>query len=476
MPDTVTDPRFADFPATFKGRVLRAGESDFASARLIWNMLRRDENPAVIAQAADREDVAIAVAYANETGVPLAIHSGGHGIDGMAMPGDALVLDLSKLKDIDVDPERRLVTIEPGVLLGELDAAGQEHGLVVPAGVVSDTGATGLALGGGIGHLTRRFGATVDNIVSIEGITADGATVTASAESHPDLFWGLCGAGHNLAVVTSITFRAHPVGPRVMSGMMYYSADDAPKLFGNLDAVMAEAPRELSIALILLNAPPMPGLADSVVGTPVIAVLVIYTGDLARYEEATAGLRSLARPLVDEVTETTWAQANSIADPFEPPGRAQYLRGGYMSGIDADLAAVVLHQLASCPRTEPPSPNCLVTLPILGGAIFDRPEDATAFSRTGAEWLYEVSAHWDDPADDTAHLDWVHETDALLRRWATPNAYVNLTTHRGAEWLRRAYGTDEKWRRLVELKKAWDPDNRLAYNKNIRTAAEELGA
>ncbi|MEV6986967.1 BBE domain-containing protein [Sphaerisporangium sp. NPDC051017] len=298
MPDTVKDPRFADFPATFKGRVLRAGESDFAHTRQIWNMLRRDETPALIVQAADR----------------------------------------------------------------------------------------------------------------------------------------------------------------------------------NLDAVMAEAPRELAIALILLNAPPLPGIPDAVVGTPIVAMLVIYTGDLAEYEAATAGLWSLARPLVTQVAESTWTHANSIADPFEPAGRPQYLRGGYMSRIDADLANVALEQLASCPRTTPPSVNCLITLPILGGAIFDHPEDATAFSRTGAEWLYEVSAHWDDPADDTAHLDWVHETDELLRRWATPNAYINLTTHRGAEWLPRAYGTDEKWRRLVALKEAWDPNNRFAYNKNILAAAQELGS
>lgn len=472
MPDTFTDRRFSDFPATFKGTVLRPDDAPFQEARQIWNMLRSEERPALIAQAVDQDDVACVMAYANDKGVPVAVRGGGHGIDGMAMPGGALVLDLSGMTGVEVDADRSRVTIKPGVLLGELDASTQQHGLVVPAGVVSETGATGLALGGGIGHLTRRFGATVDNIVSIEAVTTDGRKVTASATSNPELFWGMRGAGHNLAVATSITLDAYRVGPQVMSGLVFYSADDAAALFGGLDAAMADAPRELSIALILLHAPAVPGLPESVIGTPVVCMLVVYTGDLDDYERATAGLYSLARPLVDDVTRSTWTQANSLVDPFEPPGRRQYLLGGYLPRVDADLAKVALERLSMCPPPTSPHPSCLINMPILGGAIFDAPEDSAAFSRTGAEWLYEVSTHWDDPVDDDAYLSWLRKTDDELRRWASPNAYINLTAHRGDAWLPQAYGDKASWERLVRLKRTWDPDNRLAYNKNIRTADE----
>lgn len=472
MTELLSGRAFADFPSAFKGAVLRPGDDGYDSARQIWNMRRRDDRPALIVQAADRDDVAVAAAYANSKSVPIAVRGGGHGIDGHAMPHQAIVLDLSKLKAITVDAERGHATIEAGVLLGEMDAATQRHGYVVPAGVVSDTGAVGLALGGGIGHLTRRFGATVDNLLSIEAVTADGRVVTASADSNPDLFWGMRGAGHNLAIATSLTFHAHEVGPVVMSGLIIYAADDAQKVFTGLDAVMAASPRELSVALIVLAAPPLPGLPNHIVGTPVLVALIIYTGDLAGYEPAMRGVRSLAVPLADLVQQSTWVEANSIVDPFEPAGRSQYLLGGYLPGINADMAKIALERIAAAPPSASPVPSCLITLPILGGALLDRPEDSTAFSRAGAEWLYEVSAHWEEPRDDDAYTGWVHDTESIFQRWASSNAYINLTGDRGPQWLRGAYGSQDKWSRIVALKRTWDPDNRLAHNKNVLDAAE----
>lgn len=473
MTDLLPDHAFTDFPTAFHGPVHRPGQPGYAAARSIWNMRTAHHEPALIAQAADRDDVVTAVRYAYDKGVPIAVRGGGHGIDALAMPDKALVLDTSLLKGISVEPRTRQATIEAGVLLGEMDAATQEHGLVVPAGVVSDTGAVGLTLGGGIGHLTRRLGATVDNVLSIEAVTADGRVVTATATSEPELFWGLRGAGHNLAVATSVTYQAHPVGPQVMSGLMVYSADDGPAVFAGIDAALAESPRELAVSLIALAAPPLPGLPDALVGTPVLVALIVWTGELARYDDAMRSTRELADPLADLVEPASWVRTNSIVDPFEPAGRRQHLLGGYLPAVDADLGRRIFEQVAAAPAVPGGPPSCLITLPVLGGALFDADEDSCAFSRVGAEWLYEVSAHWDSPDDDPAYVGWVAETDALFGPAASASAYVNLSGERDDRWLRGAYGSPAKWERLVELKRTWDPDNRFAYNKNILRAAAQ---
>ena len=471
MTDLLTSHAFADFPADFKGDVLRATDEGYQQAKQIWNVRRAADMPALIVQPVGCDDVVTAVRYANSQGVPVAVKGGGHGVDCSAMPQDALVIDMTHLKGITIDAQTGVTTIEAGVRLGEMDAATQVHGYAVPAGVVSDTGAVALTLGGGIGHLTRRFGATVDNLLSVDVVTADGRVLTASTDSNPDLFWGMQGAGHNLAIATSATFQAYKVGPEVMSGMLLYSAQDAVKILGGLDAALASAPRELAITLNLLPAPPVPGLPTELIGTPVLLALVVYTGALDEYESAMAAMRALATPLTDLVQRTSWIEANRIVDRFAPPGRSQYLIGGYLQGVNAQIAQIALDRIAAAPPARGPRPSCLVTLPGLGGALLDVAEDATAFSRSGAQWLFEVIAQWDSPGDDDEYVAWVHDTVAVLQPWASTNAYVNLTADQGPAWLRGAYGSPEKWQRIVELKQSWDPDNLLAYNKNVRRAA-----
>ena len=462
---------FLDFPATFAGQVLRPGDEGFDDAREIWNVRGMRAEPALIARASDEDDVVLAVAYANANDMPLAVRSGGHGVDGSAMPAGALVVDLSSLKGVRLDPETGRATVAAGVLLGEMDAATQAHGYVVPAGVVTRTGAAGLTLGGGIGHLTRRFGATVDNLISVDVVTMDGRRRTVSAEEEPELFWGLKGAGHNLAIATSFTFQAKQVGPQVVSGNLIYSAEAGVAVIDGLDAALAVAPRELSVTVNILPAPPIPGLPADAVGKPVVLILVVYTGDLAGFDGAMADIRALGIPMLDPTRPSSWLEANSIVDAYAPVGRCQYLEGGYLPVLTADIARLCIQALASAPRPTRPGPASLITIPLLGGAIFDCDEDSAAFSRTDANWLFEVATQWDGEALDDAHLTWVKTTMAALESSATRNAYINLSAHRGQDWLRRAYGSTEKWRRLVALKQTWDPHNRLAYNKNIVEAA-----
>jgi FAD/FMN-containing dehydrogenase len=450
--------KFEDFPVEFSGPIFRPGDRGFSEVRSIWNM-RRDAHPA------------LAVQFAASRGVSVAIHSGGHGIDALAMPHGALVIDNTLLKTITVDDVTGRVTMQAGVRLGELDAAAQRHGLVVPAGVVTETGAAGLTLGGGIGHNVRRFGATVDNVISIEMVTAEGRVVNASAHENAELFWGLRGAGHNLGVATSFTYQGHKLGPEVMSGILCFTAADAPDLFEGIDAVMAYAPRELAVTFMVVPAMPEPGLPDEMVGQTIVTALVVYTGDLGAYDDAIGGVLSLATPFSNQVRRTTWLEANSIVDRFTPPGRRYHMVGGYLPGLNAEIARTAIGAVSSSPRPETLLPTCSITFPVLGGALLEVAEDSTAFSRQGAEWLFEVTAQWDHPDDDEKYMPWVPQTNAALKPFAATNAYTNLSSDQGADWLRGAYGTPEKWERIVRVKQEWDPENRFSYNKNITRAA-----
>ncbi|MGW1783725.1 FAD-binding oxidoreductase [Streptomyces sp. NPDC002143] len=467
---------FADFPSTFKGVVLRPGDDGYAEARKIPNARYGHRVPALIARVTDVDDVITAVNYAVEKDISVAVRSGGHAIDGHAMPHDAFVIDTSLMKRIDIDPETGITTIEAGVLLGEMDAATQAHGFVVPAGTVSDTGAAGLTLGGGIGYNTRRFGATVDNLRSIDVVTTDGRKITCSRDENEELFWGLRGAGHNLAIATSFTYQAQRVGPQVMSGLQIFPIDVAVPFLGKIDAALAESPRELCVYPVLLPAPPLPGLPEEMINQPIFVLIVVYTGELDAYDEAMSAIRALGEPMADMVHESTWQEANSILDVLAPPDRRQHSRGGYLPALTEEMVQTVVDRVSRTPEPTGPGPSCAVAFPCLGGALQDFDEDSTAYSRQGALWLWEVLGQW-DPADKDAEFEaWVDGTMDALTPYSLANGYVNLSTDRGAEWLRALYGSEDKWRRIVALKQEWDPDNRLAHNKNVTRAQGSASA
>ena len=470
MTDLASRRAFADFPDAFKGPRYRRGDDGYAEAKRLWNTRREDSLPALIVQPLDPDDVVIAVDWAIRQDVSVAVHSGGHGIDCSAMPHEAFVIDTSRMKRISVDPATGRTTIQAGVLLGELDAATQAHGYAVPAGTVTETGAAGLTLGGGIGHLTRRFGATVDNLLSVDVVTMDGRTLTASAEENADLFWGLRGAGHNLAIATSFTYQGHKVGPDVVSGEMFYVGEDAVTLLAGIDEAMSRSPRALSITPVLMPAPPLPGLPESLIASPVVLALVVYTGPLDDYEAAIREVRTLADPFLNMVRPSTWLHANALVDKQAPAGRRQHSGGGYLPAMTAGFARVALERVGASPAPMSPAPSCLITCPMLGGALGDFDEDSTAFSRTDAAWLHEVVAQWDSPESDDEYVGWVDDTVTALAPHAARNGYVNLTADRGSEWLQNVYGSPEKWERIVALKRAWDPDNRLCHNKNVLRA------
>lgn len=478
MIDIVNTAQFPDFPQPgFGGEVMRPGDVAYKSARTVWNARHDKQIPALIARCADQADVVTAVKYANRCDIPFAVRSGGHGIDGFAMPDGAFVIDMSLMKHIEVDPVTEVVRFQAGVTLGELDAATQAYGLAVPCGTATTTGAAGLTLGGGLGYLTRRFGMTVDNLKSVDVVTADGRALTASADENPELFWGLKGAGANLAVVTSFEVQAYPVGPDVVAGMVMYPLEAAIPILQGLDDALAKTPRELVVYAVLTHAPPVPGLPPEVIGAPIFVLLVVYTGPVDEFEQAAAPVLALGpEPLADLTRRCTWCETQAIIDPIAPPGRRQNSRGGYLTGVGGQIGALVVDMMRQAPVPPPGTSGGAIALELLGGASNEFDENSAAYSRVGSQWLWVVMGSWDEPEDDPIYDAWTHGSAERFEPYSLSNAYVNLSETPSARWLTQLYGAPEKWQRLCQLKEHWDPDNRLRYNKNIVWAQREVAA
>jgi FAD/FMN-containing dehydrogenase len=455
-----------DFPADFRGAVLRPGDDRYDTTRAVYNGRAADEGPALIARCTDAEDVATVLRYASAWNIPVAVRGGGHGSDGYAMPGGALVVDLSAMRAISVDAQTRVVRAQPGVLLGELDAAAQQYGLAVPAGTVSTTGVAGLTLGGGIGHLMRRYGATVDNLLACEMITVDGRKVRADDTENLDLFWALRGGGGNFGVVTSFEYRAHPVGPDVVAGQLIFPIDQAVGVLARLAGHMTTAPRELGLLAAIAPAPALPMLPDEAHGKPVLVLVPVYTGDLASANQVIEPLAALGRPLANLVTKTPWLKANGMFDAAAPYGKRMNARGGYLPALSAEAVGILLEHAAAAPA----SPGTVTTINIwcLGGAISeDVAEDAVAFSREGAAWLWEAVSSWDAPEYDPQYEQWAKDFADAIRPHSLTSGYTNLTDDQGEQWRRGVHGSEAKHRRLTATKAAWDPRNLLRHNKNI---------
>ncbi|MER5916330.1 FAD-binding oxidoreductase [Streptomyces sp. NPDC001982] len=457
---------YSDFPTDFRGVVLRPGDDQYDAARALYQGRAADEGPALIAQCTEEEDVATVLRYASAHAIPVAVRSGGHGSDGYAMPGGALVIDLSAMKTVTVDPETRVVRAQPGVQLGEMDAAAQRHGLAVPAGTVSSTGIAGLTLGGGIGFLMRRYGATVDNLLACDMITVDGRKVRADETKNSELFWALRGGGGNFGVVTSLEYRAHPVGPDVVAGQLIFPFGQAADVLEKLSAHLATAPRELGLLVAIAPAPPLAMLPKEVHGKPALILVVVYTGDPTTAHEVVKPLAALGQPLANLVAKTTWVKANSMLDAVAPYGMRMNLRGGYLPTLSADAIDVLLESVA----TMPSNPGALYSINIsfMGGAISeDTGEDAMAFSREGAAWLWEAITKWDAPEYDAQYDEWATTLTEAMQPHALTNGYANLTDDLGDEWRRGLHGSEAKHQLLRSIKAAWDPHNLLRFNKNI---------
>ena len=457
----LTDSEAERLRDSVQGLVIGPDENGYDEARSIWNGAI-DRRPAGIARCAGVADVAAAVRFARERELPLSVRAGGHGVGGHAVCDGGLVIDLSPLKGIRVDPARRSARAEAGVLWGELDRETQLLGLATVGGIVTHTGIAGLTLGGGIGWLMRKHGATVDNLLSADVVTADGQLVRASEDENADLFWGIRGGGGNFGIVTSFEYRLHPVGPIVLAGPVFYALEDAPEVLRSYRELIAAAPDELTTIFELSVAPPAPFLPEEVHGTQVVMVGACYAGSPDEGAEVVRPLKELGPPIADLLEPKPYTELQSMFDPMVPHGWHRYWKSVELPPLtEQAIDALVEH----APPVTSPKSYCIVFQ--LGGALSRVGEHQTAFSQRDAAHNVNINAVWteEDP-DAERHIAWARGFFDALQPHAGGRVYVNFLGEEGRDRVRQAYG-ERNYLRLVELKRAYDPTNVFRMNQNI---------
>jgi FAD/FMN-containing dehydrogenase len=438
----------------FQGALVGPEDAGYDAARAVWNGMV-DKHPALIAFCTSAEDVAIALDFAQRRALPIAVRAGGHNIAGCSVCDDGLVIDLSRMKAIAVDPERRVARAEAGLNLGEFDAATQRFGLATTMGVNSDTGIAGLTLGGGLGRLARKHGLACDNLLAAELVTADGRRLRASAAEHADLFWALRGGGGNFGVVTAFEYRLHPLGPTVVGGSVLYPAAQARAALQFYDRFAREAPDALSVDAAVLTLPS---------GAPAVSFSACYCGPPEEGEAALRPLRTFATPIDDQIGPRAYLDVQCAADAIFPRGRRYFWKAQFLRELTAPAIEAMLGAYAGAP-----SARSLAVLQQVGGAIARVPADATAYANRDAAYDCFAIAIWQDPAQDAANLRWARDFWAALNPFATGGVYANNLGEEGAARVRAAYGPN--FPRLAALKRKFDPTNRFRGNQNIPPAA-----
>jgi FAD/FMN-containing dehydrogenase len=447
------------------GEVICQGDPAYDEARRVWNGAI-DRSPAMIMRCAGVPDVVATVRFARDRDLLVSVRGGGHGVGGHAVCDGGLVIDLSPMKAIEVEPSRRTARAEAGVLWGELDRETQAFGLATTGGVVTHTGIAGLTLGGGIGWLMRKHGATVDNLLSAEVVTSEGDVVTASAEEHPDLFWAIRGGGGNFGIVTSFEYRLHAVGPQVLGGPIFHALDDAPELLRFYRGYIADAPDELSTIFNLRRAPSLPLIPPELHGRPVAMVVVCHAGTLAEGEAVLRPLRAFGSPIVDAIVARPYTELQSMFDATVPHGWHYYWKSSELPPLsESAIETLVEHAAAQTSRLS----YCITFH--LGGAVSRVGDEETAFSQRDAAHTVNINAVWTpDDRESERHVEWARRFHAALDAFACGRVYVNFLGDEGASRVRSAYG-DEKYARLTALKEKWDPSNFFRHNQNIEPRA-----
>ena len=451
------------FTAQISGGVIGAADGAYDEARKVWNGTI-NRRPALIARCLSEGDVQAAVRFAAAHRMLLSVRGGGHHIAGNAVAEGGLMIDLSSMRAVSIDAAKRVARVGPGALLSDFDREAQAHGLATPLGINSTTGVAGLTLGGGFGWLSRRYGMTVDNLLSATVVTADGAVHQVSAASEPDLFWAIRGGGGNFGVVTSFEFQLHPVGPEVYAGLVVYPFAQARQVLRAWRDFTQTAPDELSVWAVMRKAPPLPFLPESAHGTDVVIFPLVYSGDVAAGQRAARPVLAFGQPLASHLGPTPYAGFQTAFDPLLTPGGRNYWKSNNFSTL-SDAALDVM--MASAERL--PGPECEIFVGQVGGAMARVKPDATAFVGRDAHYIMNVHGRWANPQDDEKVRSWARQAFSEVAPHATGSGYVNFLTEDEAERVAASYGTN--YPRLQALKQRYDPGNLFRMNLNIVPAA-----
>jgi FAD/FMN-containing dehydrogenase len=453
------DTALRELGRTFTGRLVRPSDPGYDERRAVWNA-SIDRRPALIARCESTPDVVAAVRFARSAGLATAVRGGGHSFPGHSTC-DGIVIDLGPMNAVSVDPERRIAAAGAGALLGDLDRETQRVGLAVPAGIVTHTGVAGLTLGGGIGWLMRKLGATVDQLLSVELVTAEGEVVRAGESENADLFWGVRGGGGNFGIVTKFEFSLSAIGPTVLAGPIFWPIAESPRLLRFYRDWIADAPDELMTIINHRKAPPLPFVPAELHGELIVGIVCCWCGDIDEGERVLAPLRKFGSPVIDACAPKPYVEQQAMFDPAFPHGWWYYVRACEVAGLtDEVIDITVEHSMKiRSPRTSFPIWQ-------MGGAVGRVDRDATAFSDRGSGYTFNIVGVTDGADGFDEEREWVRDFWDALGPYHE-SVYVNFLMEEGEERVRQAYGA-AKYDRLKELKRKYDPDNLFQLNQNIR--------
>jgi FAD/FMN-containing dehydrogenase len=445
----------------FKGAVLTAEDPVYDETRKVWNAMI-DRRPGLIARCTGTADVVQAVRFARKHRLLVSVRGGGHNIAGLAVCEGGLMIDLSSMRGVWVDPVGGTARAQAGCTLGDLDRETQLHGQAAVLGFVSTTGIAGLTVGGGFGYLTRRHGCTCDTVESMEVVTADAKVLRASARENEDLFWALRGGSGNFGIVTSFEYRLFPVGPEILGGAIAWRGEDAKQVLETFREFSTAAPRELTCVGMLRLAPPAPWLPKEVHGKPIVAILVCHTGKIEDGEALVAPLRKLGQPVADIVTRRPYTQMQSLLDATQPKGRRYYWKSHYLAKLTRESDEVLVAHAARIV-----SPHSAIALFQLEGALGELPDEHSPVGNRDAAYLLNIAGSWENPEDDAANIKWARDCFEAMRPCSTGGTYVNfLTEEEGADRIEAAYGR-ANLERLAALKRKYDPDDLFRHTKRV---------
>jgi FAD/FMN-containing dehydrogenase len=457
----VADERFEALRASLRGNLLLPADAGYDVARTLWNGMI-DRRPAAIVRAAGSADVMRAVDFARDLQLLVAVKGGGHNIAGKAACDGGLMIDLSAMKSVRVDPAARLARVEPGVLLSDFDRETQAFGLSTPTGINSTTGMAGLTLGGGFGWQSRKRGLTIDNLNAVDVVLASGEFVQASATRNPDLFWAIRGGGGNFGVVTSFEYRLHPLGPQVLAGLIVYPLDQAKQVFEGYRQFTSMAGDEMTVWMVLRRAPPLPFLPPEAHGKEVAVLAFCWIGDLRAGAELSAPLRGFGKPYGEMVAPMPFAGWQTAFDPLLQPGARNYWKSHDFKAINVEVERILCEATARLPSDE-----CEAFIGQLGGQINRVDVGDTAYPHRDAAFVVNVHTRWRDAANDRKCIAWARALFDALTPHATGGVYVNFMPEDEAQRVEAgAYGPN--YARLAALKAKFDPANLFSQNQNIR--------
>jgi FAD/FMN-containing dehydrogenase len=446
-----------------RGQVLLRNDRGYEEARHIWNAMI-DRRPALIVRCAGAADVRRAVNFARENGLLVAVHSGGHNIAGTAICDDGLVIDLSPMKSVRVDQRACRAYVEPGVTLGEFDYEAQSFALATPLGINSTTGVAGLTLGGGFGWLSRKYGMSVDNLLSADVVTADGELVQTDSNNNADLFWAIRGGGGNFGVVTMFEFELHPVGPEVYGGLFVLPWEQAKDALMKYRSASEEMPNDLTVWAVMRLAPPLPFLPREVHGKPVVVFAICYSGAIEAGARVIETVRSFGKPCGEHIGPMPYAAWQQAFDPLLAPGSRNYWKSHNFDELPDGLFDAAIAAIETMP-----SPQCEIFFGQIGGKTCEVPIDATAYSSRDAKYVMNVHGRWDNASEDARCIEWARVFFEASAPFALGSVDVNFLTQDESGRIGAAYG--QNYERLVAIKTRYDPRNLFRHNQNIKPSA-----